>query len=100
MPDDQHISLLIQDTRAQEIAERAVARALHDAFRDLGLDITDMDDVNNLRDDFRFTRRQRAAAETRRAETSKSITTALVGGIAGMLISALTWMATLVKHQP
>jgi len=100
MPDDQQIPLLFRDARAQDIAERAAGHALHDAFRVLGLDITDMEDVNNLRDDFRFMRRQRTAAETRRVETSKSITTALVGGIVGMLISALTWMVTLVRHQP
>ncbi len=100
MPDDQQIPLLFQDARAQDIVERAAGHALNDAFRVLGLDITDMEDVNNLRDDFRFMRRQRTATEARRAETSKSITTALVGGVVGMLVSALTWMVTLVKHQP
>jgi hypothetical protein len=100
MPDTDSISPLIQEARTQEIAERAAARALLETFRLLGLNINDMADVNNLRDDFRFMRRQRSASEARRTEASKSLTTALVGGVVGMLISALTWVITLVRHQP
>jgi hypothetical protein len=97
MPDD-HLSLS-SDSRAQEIAERAAARVLHDTFRLLGVDISEMDDVNNLRDDFRFIRRQRGNAEIRRTEAFKSATAALVGGILGMLLSALTWLITALRHQ-
>ena len=98
MPDDQLSSL--PDVRAQEIAERAVARVLHDTFRLLGIDISEMDDVNNLRDDFRFIRRQRGNAEIRRTEAFKSATAALVGGILGMLLSVLTWLISVLRHQP
>lgn len=97
MPDDQNAS---SDARAQEIAERAAARALKDTFRLLGIDITEMDDVNDLRDDFRFVRRQRSESETRRTEAFKSATTAVVGGFVGMLLSAITWLITVLRHSP
>lgn len=90
--------LILSDTRAQEIAERAAARVLHDTFRLLGIDIAEMTDVNNIRDDFRFIRRQRSNAETRRAEVFKSAVTALIGGMIGMLISALTWVIAALRH--
>ena len=88
----------LSDARAQEIAERAAAKALRDAFRLLGFDITEMDDVNNLRDDFRFIRRQRSNAETRRSEVFKSTITAVVGALVGMLLSALTYVAAALRH--
>jgi hypothetical protein len=47
---------VLSDARAQEIAERAAEKTLRDTFRLLGFDITEMTDVNNLRDDFRFIR--------------------------------------------
>ena len=86
------------DQRALEIAERAAIRAITDTFRLLGIDITEMDDVNDLRDDFRFIRRQRESNETRRLEASKSMITAVVGGVVGMLISAITWLVTIARH--
>ena len=86
------------DARAQEIADRAAARVLHDTFRLLGIDLSEMNDVNNLRDDFRFVRRQRSDAETRRTEAFKSATTAFFGGLIGMLLSALTWLVTTMRH--
>ena len=95
MPDDVKHPL---DPRAQEIAERASIRAITDTFRLLGIDITEMDDVNDLRDDFRFIRRQRQNTETRRTEASKSIVTAVVGGVVGMLVSAITWLVTVARH--
>jgi hypothetical protein len=89
---------VLSDARAQEIAERAAAKTLHDTFRLLGFDITEIDDVNNLRDDFRFVRRQRCNAETRRSEVFKSTLTAVVGALVGMLLSGLTWVATALRH--
>ncbi len=89
---------IMSDARAQEIAERAAAKTLHDTFRLLGFDITEMSDVNNLRDDFRFIRRQRSNAETRRSEVFKSTTTAIVGALVGMLLSALTWLVAALRH--
>jgi hypothetical protein len=86
------------DARAQDIAERAARRAVVDTFRLLGIDITAMDDVNELRDDFRYIRRQRESTETRRSEASKSAVTAIVGGIIGMIISAITWLVTVARH--
>ena len=59
-----------------------------------------MDDLNDLRDDFRFGRRQRETNETRRNEAAKSAITAVVGGIVGMVISTLTWILTVARHQP
>jgi hypothetical protein len=88
----------ISDARAQDIAERAARRAVIDTFRLLGIDITAMDDVNDLRDDLRFIRRQRQGTETRRTEASKSAVTAIVGGIIGMIISAITWFVTQTRH--
>ncbi len=64
MTDERYV---LSDARAQEIAERAAAKTLHDAFRLLGFDLTEMTDINNLRDDFRFIRQQRSNAEIRRA---------------------------------
>jgi hypothetical protein len=95
MTDERYI---MSDARAQEIAERAAAKTLHDTFRLLGFDITEMSDVNNLRDDFRFIRRQRSNAETRRSEVFKSTTTAIVGALVGMLLSALTWLVAALRH--
>ncbi len=89
---------VFSDARAQEIAERAAAKTLHDTFRLLGFDITEMDDVNNLRDDFRFIRRQRFNSEARRSEVFKSTTTAVVGALVGMLLSGLTWVVTALRH--
>ncbi len=83
---------------AQEIAERDAARAIQDTFRLLGVDLTDMRDLNGLRDDFRYMRRLRDNAEIRRAETSKSLITAIIGGVIGMILSAVTWLATALKH--
>ncbi len=84
----------------QQAAERAALRSITDTFRLLGVDITEMDDLNDLRDDFRFLRRQRESLEIRRAETSKSFVTAVVGGVVGMIISAITWLATVARHSP
>ncbi len=86
------------DANAQEMAERAAVRAITDTFRLLGVDISEMDNVNDLRDDFRFIRRQRQGAETRRTEASKSTVTAVIGAVVGMLVSAVTWFVTNVRH--
>ncbi len=88
----------ISDAHIQEIAERAAARALNDAFRLLGIDIGTMEDINQFRDDVRFIRRQRSAVETRRTEAMKSAVAAIVGGILGMLLSAITWLVTALRH--
>ena len=80
------------------IAERAAAKAVRDTFRLLGTDITELEDINNLRDDFRFIKRQRALVEFRRTETSKSVIAALMGAVMGLLISAITWLATSLRH--
>ena len=88
------------DQAAQQMAERAALRSITDTFRLLGIDITEMDDLNDLRDDFRFVRRQRQTTETRRTEATKSAVTAAVGGIVGMLVSTLTWLLTVARHQP
>ena len=87
------------DTKAQEMAERAAIRAITDTFRLLGVDISDMDNVNDLRDDFRFVRRQREGSETRRTEASRSTVTAVIGAAVGMLVSALTWIITNGRHS-
>ena len=91
---------VLSDARAQEIAERAAAKTLHDTFRLLGFDINEIADVNNLRDDFRFIRRERNSAETRRSEIFKSTITAVIGAIAGMLLSVATWLLTVLRHSP
>ena len=88
------------DTFAQQLAERAALRSITDTFRLLGIDITEMDDLNDLRDDFRFVRRQRQNNETRRTEATKSAVTAVVGGAVGMLVSTITWLVTVARHQP
>jgi len=95
MPDEPY---KMSDARAQEIAERAAEKTLRDTFRLLGFDITEMTDVNNLRDDFRFVRQQRSNAETRRFEVFKSATTAIIGALVGMVLSVLTWVVTGFKH--
>jgi hypothetical protein len=95
MTDERYI---MSDARAQEIAERAAAKTLHDTFRLLGFDITEMTDLNALRDDFRFIRRQRSNAETRRTEVFKSTVTAVIGAVVGMVLSGLTWLATTLRH--
>ena len=95
MPDDVNQP---SDPHAQENAERAAIRAISDTFRMLGIDISEMDDVNDLRDDFRFVRRQRENTETRRTEASKSVVTAVVGAVVGMLVSAITWLVTMARH--
>ena len=94
MPDD----VKQPSSHAQENAERAAIRAITDTFRMLGIDISEMDDVNDLRDDFRFIRRQRETTETRRTEASKSVVTAVVGAVVGMLVSAITWLVTMARH--
>jgi hypothetical protein len=86
----------LSDTRVQEIAERAAAKALQETFRLLGFDMTD---VNNLRDDFRFVRRERSQSESRRSEVFKSATTAVIGAVVGVLLSACTLLITALKHQ-
>jgi hypothetical protein len=91
---------IMSDARAQEIAERAAAKTLHDTFRLLGFDITEITDVNGLRDDFRFIRQQRSNAETRRSEVFKSTTTAIIGTLVGMLLSAVTWLVTALRYPP
>jgi aspartokinase len=96
MPDERTMQ---SEARALEIAERAAAKALSDTFRLLGFDMAQMDDVNALRDDFRFIRQQRSNAETRRSEVFKSATSAVVGGFIGMLLSALTWLISVLRHQ-
>ena len=90
---------IMSDARAQEIAERAAAKTLHDTFRLLGFDLTEMTDLNGLREDFRFIRQQRSHAETRRSEVFKSTTTAIIGGLVGMLVGAITWLVTALQHQ-
>jgi len=91
-------SAAVSDAHIQEIAERAASRALNDSFRLLGIDIGAMEDVNQFRDDVRFIRRQRSVSETRRTEALKSAVAALIGGFIGMLLSALTWLVTVLRH--
>jgi hypothetical protein len=91
---------IMSDARAQEIAERAAAKTLHDTFRLLGFDITELTDVNGLREDFRFIRQQRSHAETRRSELFKSTTTAVIGALVGMALSAITWLVTALRLSP
>ena len=88
------------DQAAQQLAERAALRSITDTFRLRGSDITEMDDLNALRDDFRFVRRQRETNETRRNEATKSTVTAVVGAVVGVLVSTLTWILTVARHQP
>ena len=95
MPDDPK-----PPDNASQLAERAALRSITDTFRLLGIDITEMDDLNDLRDDFRFVRRQRQTTETRRTEATKSVITAVVGGVVGMLVSTITWLVTVARHQP
>ena len=95
MPDDPKQTA---DPLAQQIAERAALRSITDTFRLLGIDITEMDDLNDLRDDFRFVRRQRQTNETRRTEVTKSTVTAVVGAVVGMLVSTITWLVTVARH--
>ena len=90
--------ITVAEARAQEIAERAAAKALHDGFRLLGFDLHEITDVNALRDDFRFIRQQRSQAELRRSEAFKSAISALVGGIIGMTLSLLTWLITVLRQ--
>lgn len=97
MPDDPKQP---SDPAAQQLAERAALRSITDTFRLLGIDITEMEDLNDLRDDFRFVRRQRQSNETRRTEASKSAITAVVGGVVGMLVSTITWLVTVARHTP
>lgn len=86
--------LYLSEARVQEIAERAATKAVLDTFRLLGSDITELDDINNLRDDFRYMRRQRSIAEFRKSEASKSALATLTGGVIGMLLSAITWLVS------
>ncbi len=88
----------VSDAHIQEIAERAAARALSDSFRLIGIDISAMEDVNQFRDDVRFIRHQRSVVETRRTEVMKSAVAAMIGGFLGMLLSAITWMITILRH--
>lgn len=97
MPEDPNLA---SDHSPQQLAERAALRSITDTFRLLGIDITEMDDLNDLRDDFRFVRRQRETNETRRTETTKSTVTAIVGAVVGVLVSTLTWILTVARHQP
>ena len=88
----------LSEARAQEIADRAAEKAIQDVFRLLGSDIRLLDDVNNLRDDFRYVKQRRAQAEFRRNETSKSILAGLIGGFVGMFLSAVTCLVTIFRH--
>ena len=97
MSDDQISSSA--ETGSQLLAERAALRTITDIFRILGIDITEMETLNDLRDDLRFIRRMRDGNEFRRSEITKSALAAVVGGVVGMVISAITSLATLVRHS-
>lgn len=97
MPDDPQPA---SDRFDRHMAERAALRSITDTFRLLGIDITEMDNLNELRDDFRFIRRQRQANETRRNEAAKSTITAVIGGVIGIVVSTLSWLLTATRHQP
>ena len=85
--------------RLKQMADEAAERAVIKMFRALGYDVTAMDDVNDLRDDLRFLRRQRQAGDMRKAETSKTAITAIGGIIVGAIGSLLTWLAS-GGHRP
>ena len=88
-----------ESARMFQMADEAADRAVRKVFRALGIDITDLDDLNELRDDFRFTRKQRQAGDVRKAETSKTAITAIGGIIVGAIGSLLTWLAS-GGHRP
>lgn len=88
MPDD-----------TEHLIEQAATRSITDTFRLLGIDLTEMDDLNELRDDFRFIRRQRRDIELRRAEATKSVIAAVIGGVVGMIVSAVTWLVAMARHS-
>ena len=81
------------------MADVSAERAVNKMFRALGYDITAMDDVNELRDDLRYLRKQRQAGDMRKAETSKTAITAVGGIIVGAIGSLLTWLAS-GGHRP
>ncbi len=83
----------------EQLIEQAAARSITDTFRLLGIDLTEMDDLNELRDDFRFIRRQRRDIELRRAEATKSVIAAVIGGVVGMIVSAVTWLVAMARHS-
>ena len=87
------------DPRPQDTADIAAAKVVDDTFRLLGIDLNDIVDLNNLRDDFRYVRRQRMLVEARRAETSKSVIAAAAGAVVGMLVSGATWLIAILRHQ-
>lgn len=87
-----------QDSQSHQVAERAALQSITDTFRLLGIDIMAMEDLNDLRDDFRFIRRMRQSDEVRRTEITKSAVAALVGGLIGMIVSAASWMVAVGRH--
>ena len=97
MPDD--LNSASPEPGSQVLAERAALRTLTDIFRILGIDITEMDSLNELRDDLRFIRRMRDGNDFRRSEIIKSALAAIVGGAVGLVISAITSLATIVRHS-
>ena len=88
-----------ENARMFQTADESADRAVRKAFRALGYDITEMDDVNDLRDDLPYLRKQRQAGDLRKAETSKTAITAIGGIIVGAMGSLLTWLAS-GGHRP
>ena len=82
-----------ESARMFQMADEAADRAVRKVFRALGIDITDLDDLNELRDDFRFTRKQRQAGDVRKSETSKTVIAAIGGIIVGAAGALLSWLS-------
>ena len=81
------------------LIERAAEAQMIRRFRDLGYDLSDIDDVNAFRDDLRFLRKQRLGMETRKAEGSKAVIIAIGGAIVGGVVSLITWLLA-GGHRP
>jgi hypothetical protein len=82
----------MSDPQVRLLIEQKVATVLRDAFSLLGFDVALIADVNTLREDLCFAHRERTRSETRRSNVFKSTVPAIVGTLAGVLMSGITFL--------
>ena len=81
---------------ANEIAERAADRAVHNLFRALGVNVNEQEDLNALRADLIYSRRLRRLTEST-SSRAWMVVVALVA--AGMAFSFWAWVKDAVGIQ-
>jgi hypothetical protein len=83
--------------QAKELIQKSNVEELVKAFRSLGIDIMNYEDVKKFYNDFDYLRKSREMNIERKSTFSKSIITTVVGAVLGVITSFLAYFVNHAK---